>query len=284
MSIIAKETIVSHLESVEEFPIVLSDVWEWLGYSRKDSAVKGFDLLELIEGEDFEVFRLKLENLKGGRPAQEVRMTIDSFKGWAMSAQTSKGKEVRRYYLKIEKEWKAQKAATPQVSAEQVEAFVFQKDIFAPWVDDHPKAAIVFRAWQGLISPALPTAPDALNPSIEAQKALNGAFLNLNRSGLMMNKLFHFLDRIPTMKTLDDDFVNQLVEGLSESERVRESLLGDLKKASARSSKLEKENTRLKAEIKELNGKTERNQRAKSSQSQTTVWTGSIPLQLKSAN
>ena len=224
MSIISKETIVDQLESVEEFPIVLSDVWEWLGYSRKDSALKGFDLLELIEGEDFEVFQLKAGNLKGGRPSQEVRMTIDCFKMWSMSAQTAKGKDVRRYYLQIEKEWKAQKPAIPQISAEQVEAFMFQKDIFSPWAIDHPIAAKVLLVWQGIAAPVQPIAPVVLSPSVESQKALDGAFLNLNRSGLMLNKLFHFLDRVPTMKALDEDFVNEMVAALSESERVRAKL------------------------------------------------------------
>ena len=228
MSIISKETIVSHLESVEEFPIALSDVWEWLGFSTKGNAQKAFERLDLNEGEDFDALILKDKSIAGGRALAETKLTIDCFKLWSMSAHTSKGNEVRRYYLQIEKEWKAQKPTIPQVSADQVEAFVFQKDVFAPWVADHPIAANVFMGWQGIASPVPMIEPIALNPSVESQKALDGAFLNLNRSGLMMNKLFHFLDRIPTMKALDEDFVNEMVSALSESERVRKSVESEL--------------------------------------------------------
>lgn len=289
MSIISKETIIGQLESSEEFPIALSDVWEWLGYSRKDPAVRAFEGLELLQGEDFEVFHNKAENLKGGRPTSEIKMTIDCFKLWAMSAQTTKGKEVRRYYLQIEKEWKAQKTAIPQVTSDQVEAFMFQKDVFAPWVKDHPIAATVFVGWQGVTTTTVDTR--SLNPSIEAQKALDGAFLNLNRSGLMMNKLFHFLDRIPTMKALDEDFVNEMVSALSESERVRATLTTDLKTAVKRSEALEKENKRVKAELKAVTIELERLKReqrehapSSKSSAMTTVWKGKIPPGLKSAN
>ena len=226
MSIISKEAIFSHLESVEEFPIALSDVWEWLGYSRKDNALKGFLRLEMAESIDFIQFRQVAEN--SPKDALEIEMTIDCFKLWAMSAQTAKGKEVRLYYLQIEKEWKAQKSATPQISADHVKAFIFQDDVFLPWAAAYPAAATVFMGWQGIASPVPMIEPIALNPSVESQKALDGAFLNLNRSGLMMNKLFHFLDRIPTMKALDENFVNEMVSALSESERVRISIESEL--------------------------------------------------------
>ena len=289
MSIISKETIVDQLESVEEFPIALSDVWGWLGFSTKGNAQKAFEKLDVIEGEDFEVVIQKDNNLSGGRTLTETKLTIDCFKLWAMSAQTAKGKDVRRYYLQIEKEWKAQKPAIPQVLVEQVEAFMFQKDIFEPWVISHTTAAKVFLGWQGIAAPVQPIAPVVLSPSVESQKALDGAFLNLNRSGLMMNKLFHFLDRVPTMKVLDEDFVNEMVAALSESEKVRAKLTVDLKAGSTRLEELEKENKRLKIKVREFQIEFEREQRykkeqrAKETAALTTVWEGKIPLSLKSA-
>lgn len=302
MAIISKETIIGQLESSEEFPIALSEVWEWLGYSTKGNALKAFDRLELSEGKDFEVVIHKDKNLAGGRPTSEVKIAIDAFKGWAMSSQTAKGREVRRYYLQVEKEWKAQKSAIPEVTADQVEAFMFQKNVYLPWVDNHPIAAAVFMGWQGITTSAEPRSPNnSPSPSIESQKALDGAFLNLNRSGLMMNKLFHFLDRIPTMKALDEDFVNDLVSSLSESERVRaelnlacDALDADLKTAVKRSDVMERENKRLKAAVKGLTLDLERLEREleakipakspKNAESSQMVWTGKVPSDLKSAN
>ena len=289
MSIISKEAIFSQLESVKEFPIALSDVWEWLGFSTKGNAQKAFEKLELIDGEDFEVVIQKDKNLSGGRPMTETNLTIDCFKLWSMSAQTSKGKEVRRYYLQIEKEWKAQKSANPQVSAEQVEAFVFQKDVFAPWVADHPIAANVFMGWQGVAVPAQVVQPVSLNPSSESQKALNGAFLNLNRSGLLMNKLFHFLDRIPTMKSLDEDFVNEMVTALSESERVRVSIESELEGVLHRMRKLKADHEKATKELRSNAIELEAMHRRCDGCSMATpvdsiVCKGSSPKFLKSAN
>lgn len=289
MAIIAKEVIISQLESQEIFPVVLSEVWEWLGYSRKDAAIRAFELLELVEGEDFEISHNKVENSKRGRPVQEVRMTIDVFKGWAMSAQTEKGKEVRRYYLKVEKEWRALRSAVPQISIEQVEAFQFQKDVFSPWIQSHPAAGEIFLGWQG-ISSVQPIEPSSVHlPSLDAQNALDGAFLNLNRSGLMMNKLFKFLDRIPTMKALDEDFVNDLVAGLSESERLRLQLEDELSGVLKRSRKMKEELERTQRELRSKTLELEEILRRSGGcdsvpTAASTVYTGSPLLSLKPAN
>lgn len=58
----------------------------------------------------------------------------------------------------------------------------------------------------------------------------------------MMNKLFHFLDRIPTMKALDETFVNDLVESLSQAESLVKKAEGDLKAKTKEYDRLEREN------------------------------------------
>lgn len=233
MAIITRETIVAQLESTEEFPIYLSDVWDWLGYSRKDSAVQAFKNSGTVEGQDFAFFQIVQENKKGdlrGRPSQEIKMTIDAFKAWAMQAQTDRGKQVRAYYLKIEKEWReSRQTRQPQITAEQIEAFQFQKEVFNPWSSQNPIAASVFLDWQGIQSRTIASQPQqALElPSGAMQQALNGAFLNLNRSGLAMNKLFHFLDRIPTMHGLSEKTIADLAEALDEAGQTIDDLKRD---------------------------------------------------------
>jgi chromosome segregation ATPase len=80
------------------------------------------------------------------------------------------------------------------------------------------------------------SAPEFALPSGEIQSALNGAFLNLNRSGLAINKLFHFIDRIPTMQTMDKVAVESLSDALNEAGNVI--------------AKLQSENAKLKADLK----------------------------------
>jgi len=47
-----------------------------------------------------------LKSPTGGRPAKNIRLTIDGFKMFCMMAGTPKGREVRRYFLECEKKYK----------------------------------------------------------------------------------------------------------------------------------------------------------------------------------
>jgi peptidoglycan hydrolase CwlO-like protein len=120
---------------------------------------------------------------------------------------------------------------------------------------EYPIAASIFLERQGVTpivvhqtilepTPVTPVEPSSNSsiPSDETMEALNGAFLNLNRSGLMMNKLFKFLDRVPTMKTLDEEFVNELTNSLSEAELI-------IKKAERDLSLSQKEVASLRSEL-----------------------------------
>lgn len=51
---------------------------------------------------DFTTF---LSESTGGRPSQDVQITVDMAKEIAMLQRTEKGKEVRKYFIQIEKEW-----------------------------------------------------------------------------------------------------------------------------------------------------------------------------------
>ncbi|MGL5065188.1 MAG: hypothetical protein ACRC62_34900 [Microcoleus sp.] len=211
MTSLTKEVILSQLESTEEFPIALSEVWEWLGYSKKEDALRGFRRLEMSESIDFIQLRQAAEN--SIKPRTEIRMTTDAFKLWAMSAQTAKGKEVRLYYIQVEKEWKQMKlGSTPQpaITPEHVEAYQFDRDTFTPWALDNPTASTILLGWK---SPAMAQAlpPDSvqqLKPrSIEPTVVLpderlidliDNLSLAANRAGLAGNKSIkeaEFLDQ-----------------------------------------------------------------------------------------
>ena len=51
---------------------------------------------------DFTTF---LSESTGGRPSQDAQITVDMAKEIAMLQRTEKGKEVRKYFIQIEKEW-----------------------------------------------------------------------------------------------------------------------------------------------------------------------------------
>ena len=97
------ELVFALLKSSESFPIDFDDAWQWIGYSRKAKALRTFKN-NFTEGLDF--YTKGCKSPTGGRPSEWIVLTVDCFKSFAMMAGTSRGKEVRRYFLQCEAELK----------------------------------------------------------------------------------------------------------------------------------------------------------------------------------
>jgi anti-repressor protein len=94
----------SLLESSDPYPIDFDDAWKWIGYSSKQKARN--KLFHNFEPKiDYTVLlnQMGKQNGRGGHNREQIRLTIDCFKSLAMMAGTSKGKEVRQYFLKCER-------------------------------------------------------------------------------------------------------------------------------------------------------------------------------------
>ena len=85
------------------YPVLDEDAQEWLGFKLKHHLQNLANTAGLLEGVDFEVVTIKSKNLAGGRPTKNMRFTVDAFKTLCMLADTEKGKQVRVYYLQLEK-------------------------------------------------------------------------------------------------------------------------------------------------------------------------------------
>ena len=101
------------VRSEERYPIDFDDAWQWVGYSRKDHALEVL-LKDFEEGQDFSRI---LGKSTGGRPAENYFLTIDCFKSFCMMAGTERGKEVRRYYLAVEKAFVEAREKIPALQA-----------------------------------------------------------------------------------------------------------------------------------------------------------------------
>jgi phage anti-repressor protein len=93
-----------------DFPIDFDNVWVWLAYSRKDNGLAAM-VAELDEHADYikEVFLIIQGNLgtpASGRPSDKYYLSVDGFKVFCMAAGTQRGKEVRRYFVEVEKAYK----------------------------------------------------------------------------------------------------------------------------------------------------------------------------------
>ena len=114
-------------QSVEQYPIDFDEAWQWIGYAKKQNAVDlllgnfevGFDFCLLQKTSKTEIgdknknliFTPKSKNQVNhggtregaGRPSHDYHLTTDCFKSFCMMAGTERGKEVRKYYLGVEK-------------------------------------------------------------------------------------------------------------------------------------------------------------------------------------
>ncbi|MGL5061358.1 MAG: hypothetical protein ACRC62_15400 [Microcoleus sp.] len=263
-------------ESDEEFPVDLDDAWRWIGYGKKQNAL---DALCSIFEETLDFSRWSVKSPAGGRPKDCVRLSLDCFKQLGMMARTSKGKEIRRYFLECERIAQSKQAdptIPPRITAAQVAAHMFEENEFSKFAKKSPDAVPIFLQWQGvkplLVQPQpqvqIQPAPLEL-PDSALLDTLNNAFLNLNRSGLAMNKLFHFVDRIPTMRKLDEqalkDFaeLGQLVQDLQRKNDELEVELERSRSTARKSSgdKFGAENIKLRSRIQTLTQENNRLQR-----------------------
>jgi phage anti-repressor protein len=95
------------MESIEGFPVDFDLAWQWLGFSRKDSALR--KLRQFKDGKDFHMIVEKTE----GRDLQRFWLTVDCFKMLGMLAQTDQGDQVREYFLECERHVKQIKTLSP---------------------------------------------------------------------------------------------------------------------------------------------------------------------------
>ena len=90
-----KETALSLVQSDKEFAVEFDAAWQWLEYSRKDNAKAHLLKCGFIEGVDYQ--SLTLRTVAGGTDKQELQLTVDCFKQWAMMSGTPRGKHERQH-------------------------------------------------------------------------------------------------------------------------------------------------------------------------------------------
>ncbi len=102
------------VRSAEQHPVNFDDAWQWIGYFSKQKA-KNKLIGNFEEGIDYVLLTQmdKQKSGKGGHNREIIMLTVDCFKAFCMMAGTERGKEVRRYFLNIEKKWQSQLQPNP---------------------------------------------------------------------------------------------------------------------------------------------------------------------------
>ena len=85
-----------------DYPINLEHVFKMIGFANKGNAMKTIKS-NFTKDEDYKIVIFRTEkNLNGGRPIEDIMLNVDTFKNLCMIAKTEKGKEIRKYYVKLE--------------------------------------------------------------------------------------------------------------------------------------------------------------------------------------
>jgi phage anti-repressor protein len=102
-------------ESDGDFPINFEIAWQWLGYTRKDSAKKKL-LRNFVESLDYTLRQVAESAPNGGLTHwEDIWLSVNCLKEMGMLANTSKGKEVRSYFLQCEALAKQSTKAIPRL-------------------------------------------------------------------------------------------------------------------------------------------------------------------------
>ncbi len=112
---------IQHHEEMETDAVSAHDLYEALEIKTRYSQWITPHLHELIEGLDF--VRLPLQS-SGGRPYEDIILGLDIAKHICMLSRTEKGKEIREYFIKVEKAWNSPDlviARALQVAQQQID-------------------------------------------------------------------------------------------------------------------------------------------------------------------
>lgn len=91
-----------HYHPTNDYPINLENVYKMLGFSTKGNSKRVLENNFTVDEDYKEVFITRDKNSKGGRPEEEIMLNVDTFKNLCMLVKTDKGKEIRKYYVKLE--------------------------------------------------------------------------------------------------------------------------------------------------------------------------------------
>jgi phage anti-repressor protein len=85
-----------------DYPINLEDVFKMIGFANKGNAMKTIKSNFTLD-EDYKTSLLPKEKSSwGGSGSEQIMLNVDTFKNLCMLAKTDKGKQIRKYYVKLE--------------------------------------------------------------------------------------------------------------------------------------------------------------------------------------
>ena len=86
----------------KDYPINLENVYSLIGFAHKKNAKRTLEN-NFTKDDDYKIILLPREKKQNaGRPEEEIWLNVETFKAMCMMSKTEKGKEIRKYYVKLE--------------------------------------------------------------------------------------------------------------------------------------------------------------------------------------
>ena len=85
----------------KDFVIDFDEVWKWLGYAAKKDC-KAVLVKYFYNEKDYSLSAQPRENPNGGRPSEQIMLSVRTFKKLCLKANTMKADEIHDYYIKLE--------------------------------------------------------------------------------------------------------------------------------------------------------------------------------------
>ena len=99
---IANLYIYMNYHPTNDYPINLENIFKMIGFANKGNAMKTIKSNFTLD-EDYKLLIIPREKKQNaGRSEHEIMLNVDTFKSLCMLAKTDKGKEIRKYYVKLE--------------------------------------------------------------------------------------------------------------------------------------------------------------------------------------
>jgi phage anti-repressor protein len=99
---IANLYIYMNYHPTNDYPINLEHVFKMIGFANKGNAKRTLEN-NFTKDEDYKILLIRTEKqLHGGHNEENIMLNTDTFKSLCMLAKTDKGKEIRKYYVKLE--------------------------------------------------------------------------------------------------------------------------------------------------------------------------------------
>lgn len=108
LKVIENELVPVYETSTGEKVVYGTELYECIGSKRQytDWIKSRLKECDAVEQEDFQSFSQNNEKSTGGRPKNEYIIKLDTAKEMAMLERNDKGKQVRRYFIQVEKKYK----------------------------------------------------------------------------------------------------------------------------------------------------------------------------------